>query len=142
MALNKVILYGRLTRDPEIRQTPSGVSCTRFSVAVDRQFTNKQTGERETDFIECTAWRNTAEFIARYFDKGSAIIVEGSLHNANWEKDGVKHYSYNVTAENVSFGGDKKQSAAPQEQGNAPESITVDNLSGFAEILSDGEVPF
>lgn len=105
--LNKVIIMGRLTRDPEMRQTTSGVTMCRFSVAVDRQFKNQQTGEREADFINCVAWRQTAEFISRYFHKGNMILVEGNLRNDNYEKDGVKHYSMNVYVDNVSFCGEK-----------------------------------
>ncbi len=101
--LNKVIIMGRLTRDPELRQTTSGVPMCRISVAVDRQFKNQQTGEREADFINCVAWRQTAEFITRYFHKGNMILVEGNLRNDNYEKDGVKHYSMTVYVDNVSF---------------------------------------
>ncbi len=109
--LNKVILMGRLTRDPEFRQTPSGVPVCRFSVAVNRSFVNKQTGERETDFIDCVAWRSSAEFISRYFSKGSMIIVEGSLRNDNYtDNNGVKHYRMNVQVDNVTFGESKNAS--------------------------------
>ncbi len=102
--LNKVILMGRLTRDPEFRQTTSGVPVCRFSIAINRQFANKQTGERETDFIDCDAWRNTAEFVSRYFNKGSMILVEGQLRNNNYtDNNGVKHYSMRVLVDNVSF---------------------------------------
>ncbi|MBR5404742.1 MAG: single-stranded DNA-binding protein [Oscillospiraceae bacterium] len=102
--LNKVILMGRLTRDPEFRQTPSGVPVCRFSIAINRQFANKQTGERETDFIDCDAWRSTAEFVSRYFSKGNMILVEGQLRNNNYtDNNGVKHYSMRVMVDNVSF---------------------------------------
>lgn len=102
--LNKVILMGRLTRDPEFRQTTSGVPVCRFSIAINRQFANKQTGERETDFIDCDAWRQTAEFVSRYFNKGSMILVEGQLRNNNYtDNNGVKHYSMRVLVDNVSF---------------------------------------
>lgn len=166
--LNKVILMGRLTRDPEFRQTTSGVAVCRFSVAVDRGFANKQTGEREADFIDCEAWRATAEFISRYFTKGKMIIVEGSLRNNNYtDNNGVKHYSMRVQVDNVSFGESKNASgngggfaqqggfAAPQQSNNggygqqqyaAPaqpkESLQIGDLGEFEEILSDGEVPF
>ncbi len=167
--LNKVILMGRLTRDPEFRQTTSGVAMCRFTVAVDRGFTNKQTGEREADFIDCDAWRATAEFVSRYFTKGSMIIVEGSLRNNNYtDNNGVKHYSMRVQADNVSFGESKKSASAggyaqqggftapqqnnggnygaPQQQYAAPaqprESLNIGDLGQFEEILSDGEVPF
>ena len=130
MALNRVILFGRLTKDVDLRRTQTGVAVARFTVACDRQFANKQTGERETDFIECVAWRNTADFVARYFSKGSALTVEGTLQNNNFEdKNGVKHFSYVVIAEQVGFAGSK------QEQPKL-------NVDEFEEIISDGETPF
>jgi single-strand DNA-binding protein len=95
---------GRLCADPELRQTQSGVACCRFRVAVNRQFANKQTGEREADFISCEAWRQTAEFVSKYFFKGQMIAVEGSLRNNDWtDQNGVKHYSMNVNVEAVYF---------------------------------------
>lgn len=151
MALNRVILFGRIVRDPEYRQTTSGTAVCRFTVACYRQFANKQTGEREADFIECQAWRNTADFVSRYFQKGSAITVEGSLRNNNYEdKNGVKHYSYVVMADNVGFGGsklDNQQQSAPHfdtvpqygQQNGLPDGLSVDD---FEEIISDGETPF
>ena len=151
MALNRVILFGRIVRDPEYRQTTSGAAVCRFTVACDRQFANKQTGEREADFIECQAWRNTADFVSRYFQKGSAITVEGSLRNNNYEdKNGVKHYGYVVMADNVGFGGsksDNQQQSAPHfdtvpqsgQQSCLPSGLSVDD---FEEIISDGETPF
>ncbi len=104
--LNKVILMGRLTKDPEFRQTTSGVPVCRFSVAINRSYKNKQTGEKveETDFIDCDAWRQTAEFVSRYFNKGNMILVEGQLRNNNYtDNNGVKHYSMRVMVDNVSF---------------------------------------
>ena len=110
--MNKVILMGRLCADPEFRQTPNGVSTCRIRIAVNRQFTNKQTGEREADFINVTCWRQTAEFVNRYFRKGSMIIVEGSLRNNDWtDQNGVKHYTMDVQADNVTFGESKAASA-------------------------------
>lgn len=160
--LNKVILMGRLTADPELRQTPSGVSSCRFSVAVDRPYKSKDTGERQTDFIRVTAWRQQAEFVSRYFSKGRMIIVEGSLRNNDYtDQNGVKHYSMDVQADNVSFGESKAASAAnsegitnntfrqPQQSQQAPaqsqpaeETVSLGDLGDFEEILSDGEVPF
>lgn len=166
--LNKVILMGRLTRDPEFRQTTSGMAVCRFTVAVDRRFANKQTGEREADFINVSAFGQSAEFISRYFTKGSMIIVEGGLRNDNYtDNNGVKHYSMQVVADRVSFGESKRASgngggfaqqggfAAPQQSNNggygqqqyaAPaqpkESLQIGDLGEFEEILSDGEVPF
>ena len=164
--LNKVIIMGRLTADPELRQTPSGISTCRFSVAVDRGYKSKDTGERQTDFIRVTAWRQTAEFVSRYFSKGKMIIVEGSLRNNDYtDANGVKHYSMDVQADNVSCGESKsasanasgignvsnfqqpnvqpvsQQTAAPQSQ-PVEESIQLGDLGDFEEILSDGEVPF
>lgn len=149
MALNKVILFGRLTRDPDFRQTTSGTPVCRFTVACDRQFANKQTGEREADFIECQAWRNTAEFVSRYFTKGSAITVDGSLRNNNYtDNNGTKHYGYVVMADNVGFGGSKADNqqnntpqygSVPQAAPSAPANLNIDD---FAEIISDGETPF
>lgn len=147
MALNKVILFGRLTKDPEIRQTQSGVPVTRFTVACDREFKNKETGKKEADFIECQAWRQTAEFVCRYFSKGDAITVDGSLRNNNFtDNNGVKHFGYVVLADNVGFGGGKSGNeqgcARPQAAPAADQGMSVDNLGDFEEILSDGDVPF
>lgn len=109
--INKVILMGRLTADPELRQTQSGISMCRFNIAINRPFTPKDGGERQTDFIGITTWRNTAEFVSRYFSKGKMIIVEGSLRTSNYtDNNGVKHYSMDVQAENVSFGESKNAS--------------------------------
>lgn len=110
--INKVILMGRLTADPELRQTPSGVSMCRFSIAINRSFVSKETGERQTDFINVVAWRQTADFVAKYFNKGKMIIVEGSLRNNNYtDQNGVKHYSMDVQADNVTFGESKSASS-------------------------------
>lgn len=164
--LNKVILMGRLTRDPEFRQTTSGIAVCRFTVAIDRPY--RKDAERQADFISCTAWRQQAEFISRYFTKGKMIIVEGSLRNNDYtDNNGVKHYSMDVQVDNVSFGESKNASgngggyaqqggfAAPQQSNNsgygqqqyaAPaqpkESLQIGDLGEFEEILSDGEVPF
>lgn len=114
--LNKVIIMGRLCADPDFRQTQNGMAVCRIRVAVDRRFANKQTGEREADFIGVTCWRQTAEFVSRYFRKGSMILVEGSLRNNDYtDQNGVKHYSMDVLADNVSFC-ESKRSA--QEGGN------------------------
>lgn len=113
--LNKVILMGRLTRDPEFRQTTSGIPVCRFSVAINRNYKNRQTGERveETDFVECVAWRTSAEFVSRYFNKGKMILVEGQLRNDNYtDNNGVKHYRMNVMVDNVSFVESDRQGAS------------------------------
>ena len=114
--LNKVILMGRLCADPDFRQTTSGASVCRIRVAVERRFANKQTGEREADFINVVCWRQQAEFVSRYFHKGSMVIVEGSLRNSDYtDQNGVKHYSMEVQADNVSFGESKR--AAQENSG-------------------------
>ena len=111
--MNKVILVGRLTADPELRQTQSGISSCRFTVAVDRRFADKNTGERQADFITCVAWRQTAEFVSRYFNKGKMICVEGSLRNNNYQDRNhpdITHYTMDVQVDNVEFVGGKGES--------------------------------
>ena len=106
---NRVILMGRLVADPELRQTQSGVNMCRLRVAVDRSFA-RQGEERQTDFINVICWRQTAEFVSRYFSKGRVIHVEGRLQNDNYtDQNGVKHYRTSIVADNVSFCGDKRQ---------------------------------
>ena len=111
--MNKVILVGRLTADPELRQTQSGIASCRFTVACDRRFADKNTGERQADFISCTAWRQTAEFVSRYLNKGKLICVEGSLRNNNYQDKNhpdVTHYTTDVQVDNVEFVGGKGES--------------------------------
>ena len=111
--MNKVILVGRLTADPVLRQTQSGISSCRFTVAVDRRIADKNTGERQADFISCTAWRQTAEFISRYFTKGKLIAVEGSLRTGSYADKNhpdVTHYTTDVQVDNVEFVGGKSES--------------------------------
>lgn len=160
--MNKVILMGRLTADPELRQTQNGVASCRFTVAVNRKFADKNTGERQADFITCVAWRQTAEFVSRYFSKGKMIAVEGELRNNNYQDRNhpdVTHYNTEVLVDNVEFTGGKNDSGggnnsapapqtyAQQPQQNAPypqnnEAMSYGSLSDFEEILSDGDVPF
>lgn len=105
--LNHIAIMGRLTKDPELRRTGSGVAVTSFTVAVDRDFSNN--GEKETDFIDCVAWRGTAEFVERNFSKGEMIIVAGRLQIRSWtDKDGNKRKTAEVVADNVYFGDSKK----------------------------------
>ena len=153
--MNKVIIIGRLCADPEFRQTTSGIPVCRFRVAVDRPY--KKDAEKQADFISCTAWRNTAEFVSRYFSKGSKAVVEGQLRNNDYtDNNGVKHYSIDVLVENVEFGESKasgggsqqqpQNNYAPAAQPQAPapvqQSLDLGDLGEFEEILSDGEVPF
>lgn len=123
--LNKIILQGRLTADPDLRQTTSGVFVCSFTIAVDRDFKDKN-GEKQTDFIHVVAWRNTAEFISKWFHKGSLITVDGSLQSRKYEdKSGQKRTAFDVVANAVYFGGDKRDNVSqfPQE---APKSADVE----------------
>ena len=150
--LNRIILMGRLTRDPELRRTGSGTAVTSFSLAVDRDF-KSQSGEKETDFIDIVAWRNTAEFVSKYFTKGRMAVVEGRLQIRDWtDKDGGKRRSAEVVADNVYFGDSKRDAeagAAPsygqgggysQSYGAAPAPAPS---SDFAMLEGDdAELPF
>lgn len=111
--LNRIILMGRLTRDPELRHTQTGTPVASFSLAVDRDFKDKQTGEKATDFIDIVAWRQTAEFVSRYFAKGRMAVVEGRLQLRDWtDKEGNKRRSAEVVADNVYFGDSKRDAEA------------------------------
>ena len=145
--LNKIIIMGRLVRDPELSTTTSGISVCKFTVAVNRPYQKDK--ERQADFINVTAWRGTAEFVSKYFSKGSVIIVEGKLQNNDYtDKDGVKHYSMQVMADGVNFGGSKSDNTSQAETNSNAIVQTVEgaslppNLDEFEEILSDGEIPF
>ena len=109
--LNHIVIMGRLTRDPELRRTGSGIAVASFTVAVDRDFGGRDGGEKETDFIDCVAWRQTGEFLSKYFTKGSMIVVSGRLQIRNWtDKEGNKRRSAEVVADNVYFGESKRGS--------------------------------
>lgn len=152
-SINKVILMGRLTADPELKHTQSGVATCQITVAVDRNYTS-QNGDKQTDFLSVIAWRQTAEFICKYFSKGKLIIVEGNLRSRIYEDkrySDVKHYVTEVYADNVQFGETKAASQAtastsqttqaaapPSAQPAAPQL----NLSDFEEVSTDGDLPF
>ena len=107
--LNRIIVMGRLTRDPELRHTQSGTAVAAFTVAVDRDFKDKNSGEKSTDFIDVVAWRQTGEFVSRYFAKGRMAVVEGRLQIRDWtDKEGNKRRSAEVVADNVYFGDSKR----------------------------------
>ena len=111
--LNHIVIMGRLTRDPELRRTGSGIAVASFTLAVDRDFSPKDGGERETDFIDCVAWRQTGEFVSKYFTKGRMAVVSGRLQIRNWnDKDGNKRRSAEVVADNVYFGDSKRDDQA------------------------------
>ena len=118
--LNHIVIMGRLTRDPELRRTGTGIAVASFTVAVDRDFGSRDGGERETDFIDCVAWRQTGEFVSKYFTKGSMIVVSGRLQIRNWnDKDGNKRRSAEVVADNVYFGESKRSNEGNAYGGNA-----------------------
>lgn len=156
--MNKVILLGRICNDPELRQTQSGIASCRFTVAVDRRFADKNTGERQADFITCQAWRQTAEFVSKYFSKGKMIALEGSLRTGKYQDKNhsdVTHYTTDVFVDNVEFVGGKNDSGQAQAQTQNPAQtaqsmvaqaasagIDVGTVEEFEEILSDSDVPF
>ena len=116
--LNHIVIMGRLARDPELRRTGSGTAVTSFTLAVDRDFGKNENGERETDFIDCTAWRQTGEFVSKYFTKGRMAVVSGRLQIRNWtDKEGNKRRSAEVVADNVYFGDSKRDGDAPAAGG-------------------------
>ena len=163
--LNRIILMGRLTRDPELRRTQSGTAVASFTLAVDRDFKDKQSGEKTTDFIDIVAWRQTGEFVHRYFSKGRMAVVEGRLQMRDWtDKDGNKRRAAEVIADSVYFGDSKRDadadththtdaySAQRQSYGNsyaAPAAPAYNAYTApvgqdhFAELSDDdGELPF
>ena len=148
--LNRVILMGRLVADPELRQTGSGVSVATFRVAVDRNYQPKGSAERQADFIPCVAWRQTAEFISKYFAKGRMIAVEGSLQSRNYEdKTGAKRTAYEVMVDpNGGMGNDRSGIPFPTEppQFEEPQrggSLSVGDFGKFEEVdTDDGDLPF
>ncbi len=160
--LNKIFLQGRLVADPELRHTPSGAAVASFRLAVDRDFKSKDTGEKKTDFINIVAWRQTAEFISRYFSKGRMAVVEGRLQIRDYtDKEGAKRTIAEVVADNVYFGDSRRDndqghtggSYAPAPSGYAPQNPYGNTNAGgayqltpavdqFAELSDDGELPF
>ena len=158
--LNHIIIMGRLTRDPELRRTASGVAVASFSLAVDRDFGKNENGEKETDFIDCVAWRQTGEFVSKYFTKGRMAVVSGRLQIRPWtDKDGNKRRTAEVVADNVYFGDSRREGeggnayggnayggssyaapAAPAYGGySAPAAAPA---SDFAMLDDDAQLPF
>lgn len=138
--INTVVLMGRLTYEPELRKTPSGVSVLRFQLAVERAY-QKNNEEKQTDFIDCVAWRQTAEFISKYFHKGDMIALEGMLQTNNYtDKNGANRKQVEVVANNVSFCGSKSGNSKPKS--NSLDVTEPDN-SDFEEIVDDDDdLPF
>lgn len=169
MALNKAIIMGRITHDLEVRQTQSGTAVLQFTVAVDRNY-SKDGGEKQTDFINCVAWRQTAEFISRWFSRGCMIAVDGRLQTRTYEdKNGTKHYITELIVENANFTGEKSDGGnyqnnsynqnnsfnqnnggfanqyqqTQQNNGFNGDAQSVGDLSEFEDVLTDdGSVPF
>ena len=136
--MNKAILVGNLTRDPEVRNTPSGVSCTTFTVACNRRFVNQQ-GVREADFINCVAWRQNADFVARYLTKGSKVAVEGSIQTRSYDaQDGTKRYVTEIVVDNVESVGGRNENSGRRDDVPPPSAPPADSGMGFSGGASQG----
>ena len=145
MALNHITIMGRLTREPELRRTGNGIAAVSFTLAVDRDFSSREArenGERETDFIDCVAWRGTAEFVDKYFGRGQMAVVSGRLQIRDWtDKDGNKRHSAEVVADNVYFCGSKRREDAPAN--DAPAQNMASTPQDFQLLEGEDEgLPF
>ncbi len=158
--LNHIVIMGRLTRDPELRTTQTGVNVASFTVAVDRDFGGRDGGERQTDFIDCVAWRQTGEFVSKYFQKGSLIVVSGRLQSRKWQdREGQNRTNWEISADNVYFGGSKRDSennnfnqqpygqqpysGYDNRSPSAPAAVPQGNPGSFQELEEDdGDLPF
>lgn len=141
--LNKIIVMGRLTRDPETRRTQGGTAVAGFALAVERDFKDKQTGERTTDFIDCVAWGHTGEFVSRFFTKGRMAIVEGRLQIRDWtDKEGNKRRSAEVVADQVYFGDSKRDGEGGGYHPPAYQPPVTEADEELKELKSDKELPF
>lgn len=139
--LNSIIIMGRLTADPELRSTSSGLSVTTFSVAVDRGYV-RAGEERKADFIPVVAWREKADFVSKYFRKGSMIAVQGSLQSRSFEdKNGNKRVAYEVIADQISFCGSKSESGSGNGESSAPSSYSNSAADDFSSVVDD-DLPF
>lgn len=140
--LNRITIMGRLTRDPELRRTQGGLAVASFTLAVDRDFGNKETGEKDVDFIDCVAWRQTGEFVSKYFSKGRMAVVSGRLQIRPWtDKDGNNRRSAEVVVDNVYFGDSKKDGTGGNQ--TATSGYSAPSVDGFEEITGTDEcLPF
>ena len=135
--LNKVVIMGRLARDPELRRTQTGVAVTSFRIACDRDFKSPN-GEKEADWIDIVAWRNTAEFVSKYFQKGRMAIVEGRLQTRDWtDKDGNRRVAVEVVADNIYFGDSKRDNAGSSY--DAAPAFDAPTAGGFAAPVGDNQ---
>ena len=140
--LNRITLMGRLTRDPELRHTGSGIAVASFTLAVDRDFKN-QDGKKECDFIDIVAWRGTGEFVSKYFDKGSMAVVSGRLQIRNWtDNEGNKRRSAEVIADNIYFGSSKRSGDSGGSVGYDTPSNTEPQFSMLDDENDDSDLPF
>lgn len=139
--LNHITIMGRMTKDPELRRTGSGTAVASFTLAVDRDFADKTSGQKETDSIDCVAWRQTGEFVDKYFSKGRMAVVSGRLQIRNWtDKDGNKRRSAEVVADNVYFGDSKKDG---ESQNYGAQSFAQPPAQNFDVIdEEDARLPF
>ena len=147
--LNHITIMGRLTRDPELRYTQSQTPVASFTLAVDRDFGGRDGGEKQTDFIDCVAWRQTAEFVSKYFAKGSMAVVSGRLQIRDWtDREGGKRRSAEVVVDNIYFGDSKRRDdGAPRSESRPAFSDSYESVSPSASAFSelsddDGELPF
>ncbi len=159
--LNHIVIMGRLTRDPELRTTQSGVNVASFTVACDRDFQGRDGNDRQTDFIDCVAWRQTGEFVSKYFSKGRMIVVSGRLQSRKWQdRDGNNRTNWEIQADNVYFGDSKRDNESQGSYGsssfNAPASGGYGNYDSnrpapaapqiapnpFEDLEDDGDLPF
>ena len=162
--LNHIVIMGRLTREPELRTTQSGVNVASFSVAVDRDFGGRDGAERQTDFVDCVAWRQTGEFVSKYFQKGRMIVVSGRLQSRKWQdREGNNRTNWEIQADNVYFGDSKRESDGGYSQNSYGGQSSFSNQSNsyggydsakqnasapqvaanpYEELEDDGELPF
>ena len=150
--LNHIVIMGRMVRDPELRSTQSGTSVCSFTLACDRDFKSKDGGEKETDFIDCVAWRSTAEFVSKYFTKGRMVVASGRLQLRDWkDRDGNKRRSAEIVTDNVYFGDSKKEQEPPEAAHGASDGFPSGGFPGgdlpngfdpFAGGGDNGELPF
>lgn len=144
--LNHITIMGRMVRDPELRRTGSGISCVSFTLAVDRDYSGKDGGEKETDFIDCVAWRSTADFVSKYFTKGRMAVVSGRLQIRGWtDKEGNKRRTAEVVADNVYFADSKKEESSGNSYGqqggySAPANTPAQDFAMLDD--DDAQLPF
>ena len=140
--LNHIVIMGRLTRDPELRRTGSGIAVASFSLAVDRDFAPKDGGERECDFIDCVAWRQTGEFVSKYFSKGRMAVVSGRLQIRNWtDKEGNKRTTAEIVAENVYFGSSKRDDQGSSYGNSSYNQSQNSNNGSFGGYTAPASAP-